>query len=303
MPNHLAATYHGKTNHELRHRISQFHGLGRTSKEGENMFLYNALLHHWAFAAIYIVALVLTIPTLDEFWRENLLNNPTWCRFTKTINGLPKPSKWLGYILTVVVFIVPVRLLLAPILWIFMVRSEAQKRKEQVKQARIAREKKDRENERRTDLRKQWLAENRPKLYLNTISGITAVQLPADFEAAKEETRAAIYNGFWERDNLRPYRETLLFVTKQGYELMAKSAGCDPAHAIGGMTGWMSELDVIARAANIELVHAEEIFVPWVNETFLSFQEQRNILNARNVNACTQYHLVERQMPKELLPV
>ena len=208
--------------------------------------------------------------------------------------------------------LLPVTLLLfpiAPILWIVLGHLDAKEEKRQDeqyrqyrKEERAEREQKEQENARRTEARKQWLAENKPKLYYNTVSGVTAVLRPADYTAVQKNTELSRRNGFWEKDNvLLPVRDTFVFVTKQGREMIDANTGSDFVGRYK-VAGWISKLDDIVEKSGAELVRAEDIFVPWVNETLVPFKRQSEIMHDC-VHTGSHYHLVEAQAPAELQPL
>ncbi len=157
------------------------------------------------------------------------------------------------------------------------------------------------ENNRRAEARKKWLSENKPKLYSNTIDGITAVLLPKDYEEVVKQTAINRRNGFWERENvlcLAP--NTIVFVTKQGQETILKSSRSgDFYYKIAGL---LSQLDEIVEAGSVELVKDERIFVPWVNETLVPFSEQKKMLLDCQKKG-TFEKLVEAQAPADIRPL
>lgn len=158
------------------------------------------------------------------------------------------------------------------------------------------------ENARRAEARKQWLAENKPKLYYNTVNGVTAVLRPADYIAAQKKTERSRRDGFWDKDNvLLPVRDTFVFVTKQGRDMIDVNT-CSASVGRYQVAGWVSQLDDIVEKSGTELVRAEDIFVPWVNETLILFKQQ-----GETIHDCVQieleYRLVEAQAPAELQPL
>jgi len=268
------------------------------------MFFQN-VLHHWALLTIYVVLIVLTSPTINDFWGRVL--GMLWYRkIQRSLDEMPKLSRWIGWAIIGTTLLL-IRFLAAPLLWITMILTEGQRKKREAEKYRqqqevdrIAKEKKDQENLQRSEARKQWFVEHPPKLYYNTVSGITAVQLPSHYEASQKDTKAARLNGFWEAERvLRPYNETLIFVTKQGNETIQQNIG-DPRYYT---TGWVAQLHEVVEAGNVELIRAEEIFVPFVNQSLCSFEDQKRTALNRTMNACSHFHLIERQAPREMLPI
>ncbi len=162
-------------------------------------------------------------------------------------------------------------------------------------------EKQKAENISRAIARKQWLAENPRRLYCKTLDGITAVLRPVDYENCQKLTATNRRNGFWEKENvLCLARPTVIFVTKQGKDLVVANTSSSPGLRCS-VSGWLSDLDAIV-AQGVELVRMEDIFVPWVNETIIPFAEQAHLLSD-GFDRGTYYELVERQAPPDLLPV
>jgi len=159
-----------------------------------------------------------------------------------------------------------------------------------------------RENASRTESRKQWFAEHKPQLFYNTVSGVTVVLRPADYAAIQKETKRYRCDGFWESGStLMPARETVVFVTKKGRELVDKSLG---SHASGNymVAGFRSRLDDIMEEGGAELVHKDDIFVPWINEALMSFKEQRSAMNECHSSGSVQV-LIWKQAPAEHQPI
>ncbi len=270
--------------------------------------LFQNVLHHWALLTIYVVLIVLTSPTLNNFWGRVLDGTRWYRRIVRSIEAMPKLSRWLGWsILAIVLF--SIRFLAAPLLWIVMIltegrrkKREAEKYRQQQEAGRIAKEKKDQENLRRAEARKQWFAEHPPKLYFNTVSGVTSILRPDVYNAAIEQTTKARRNGFWEKDNvLFPAYDTVIFVTKQGKELIDNNLGGKDAGRYK-IAGWLSALDEIVQAGNAELVHVSEIFVPWVNEAVVPFSDQKQMVRD-SLGRASYLELILPQAPRELLPV
>ena len=59
-------------------------------------------------------------------------------------------------------------------------QQDEERRRKLWAQERAKQDKKWQENIRRAEARKQWLVENKPKLYYNTVNGVTAVLLAMD---------------------------------------------------------------------------------------------------------------------------
>lgn len=176
---------------------------------------------------------------------------------------------------------------------------EAKRREEEAKKYEEDRKQ---EQARRDQLRKEWFAANKPKFYYNTVSGVTAVLRPADYETCQKDTKHSRRNGFWEKDNVLLLAcETIVFVTKQGREMIDVNTG---SYFVGHykVAGYISLLDDIVEKSGAELVRAEDIFVPWVNETIIPFAQQAETLKNCHSSA-SYYEMVEKQALAELQPL
>jgi hypothetical protein len=185
----------------------------------------------------------------------------------------------------------------------YLVRKEEKEREkrqiEASKQAQERRRQTEETNQRRTLQRRDWFGSNKPTLYFNTVSGVTAVLRPADHERAKRDTQNARTNELWDHAVLKPARETFTFVTKSGGELI--QTNCNYARRYK-VAGWLSDLYELCQATDCSLVRDETIFVPWVNETLVSFQEQGQILRDCHGQA-SSLELIDKQAPGEMQPL
>jgi|GEM_PF-6293833 len=154
-------------------------------------------------------------------------------------------------------------------------------------------------NEVRALGRRKYFELNKPKLYFNTVSGITAVLRPSDWEAAKKETEKARTNELWEHNVLRPQPATYTFVTKTGSELIQTNDSRARRYKVAG---WLADLHEICQQTECSLLRDETIFVPWVNETILTFAEQGQAFHDCHGKASIA-ELINRQAPAKLLPV
>jgi len=273
------------------------------------MYLFNFVLEHWVLSLLYILVMARIV---FRFRRRVIMMSHL---YRKPIYDLrsrwdtPR-LRWIGTVL-LNLKLLPVRLLLfliAPTLWIILGYLDAKEQKRSNEEGKKYREqqqaergRRQKENSQRAEARKQWLAKNTPRLYYNTVSGVTAVLRPADYAVAQKNTEHSRRDGFWKKDSvLLPAQETRVFVTKESREMIDANIGSD---YIGRykVAGWISQLDDIVESG-IELVRAEDIFVPWVNETLLSFSEQAKMLNDC-VHTGSRYHLVDMQAPRELQPI
>lgn len=275
------------------------------------MLLFDFVVEHWLLSLVYVLV---TATTVFRFRRQIVMKSRWYRNVHYHLVGRweAQQLQWIGVLVLFVFVLLPVTLLLfpvAPVLWIVLGHLDAKEQKRRAEQDKQYREKEraereriQQENARRAEARKQWLAENKPKLYYNTVSGVTAVLRPADYTDAQKQTERSRRNGFWDKDNvLLPVRDTFVFVTKQGREMIDANTGSD---YIGRykVAGWISQLDDIVEKSGAELVRAEDIFVPWVNETLIPYKQQSETMHDC-VHTGSHFYLVEAQAPAELQPL
>ena len=178
-------------------------------------------------------------------------------------------------------------------------------------------ERRRREDEHQEKLRRReerinaWKRENPPIIFYNTIAGITVAVRADDYELGKERTTRAIVDGDWAGDApcLVPIQKTFIF--------------CETA-TIGVVScqylaGRKSELMVgMAKVARLD--QRPDIFVPFVSDALLSFDEQKKRIDpATNCvvgpglsetyvrssaqNSAREYLLKIRNFPSEVLEV
>ena len=274
------------------------------------MMFFDFVVQHWFLSIVYVLV---TATTVFRFRRQVAMKT-NWYRNLYYRLVVQAPSPQLEGVGKTILFVVRVPLTLlfftiAPILWFVLgyLDAKEQKRRDEADKAyrekeRAERERVQQENSRRCEARKQWLAENKPKLYYNTVNGVTAVLRPTDYADVQKQTERSRRNGFWEKDNvLLPVRDTFVFVTKQGREMIDANTGSD---FVGHykVAGYISKLDDIVEKSGAELVRAEDIFVPCVNETLVPFKQQSETMHDC-VHTGSHYHLVEAQAPAELQPL
>lgn len=173
---------------------------------------------------------------------------------------------------------------------------------EALAETRVLRQRMDTENNKRGLARRAWLAGNKVELYYNTLYGVTAVLRPHDYLQMKKLTVRSRRDGYWQSEEvLHPAKETVVFVTKQGADLITTNLGTEQALKYWS-AGRISQLDDICRQGSVELVKKEDIFVPWVNESLVSFEQQRH-----TIEECTGkdnfFTLVELQAPIQTHPI
>ena len=155
------------------------------------------------------------------------------------------------------------------------------------------------ENLRRVKLVDEWVAGSSIVLYCNTIDHITAVVRPADYERTLVETTEAISKGLWTlKKALMPVSPTFLFFEEEGWQLFVRNRSL-----IGiedGSQAWDRTIDLKwwVEKCNITLVTKSDLFVPFVNESILPFEEHSH-QELRQFNM----DLVRAQAPAEIQPV
>ena len=278
------------------------------------MFLFNFVVEHWLASLIYIVFFWWTVSRFMDCVYDH---PPKWYKFLYWVgipiwgrkSGLfPRACLYPFRITLRIAEIVVGYVLAIPLFLILRLVDFAEWREDKERQKRQTeanikamewRRQTEEKNQLKALQRRDWFAGNKPTLYFNTVSGVTAVLRPADYERAKRDTQNARTNELWAHNVLKPARETFTFVTKSGGELI--QANCDHARRYK-VTGWLSDLHEICQAADCSLVRDEAIFVPWVNETLVSFQEQVRILMDCNGQA-SAVELIDKQAPSELQPL
>ena len=150
-------------------------------------------------------------------------------------------------------------------------------------------------NQQREQLRQAYFVEHPPKLYYNTLSGVTAVLSPQNHILALKETEYAILDGRWtDEQRLLPFPGTAVFATVSGMELVSMNTG----RQAGVVSGYISKVHDLAERYSITLERDPRIFVPWVNEGVLPFKEHTSCCFSGLYEAL---YLV--QAPKEMRPI
>lgn len=284
------------------------------------MSFFTFVVKYWFFFLFFgCVYLCLTAKTVSGFLKRVVVETH-W--YQKIRHHLVK--RWevpqlrrIGIVLLVCLVVFPIVLVLfvfAPILSIYLGHLDVQEEKKRAaERAEAEKARYDRlnaeatrnreENYRRTEARKQWLTANKPKLYYNTVSGITAVLRPADYAEAQRLTARSRRNGFWEKEGLLlPACNTFVFMTRQGRDLIDTNTGSDDIRRYY-VIGWIAELDDVVKSGEVELIRADDIFVPWVNESLVNFKRQRDSFCNRSRPENWWFELVEGQAPANLQPV
>ncbi len=174
--------------------------------------------------------------------------------------------------------------------------NNARARREQLEREALALE-----NSRREFLRRQWIATHKPALFYNTIDGVTAVLTFNALTAARHMTQIAFENGTWAvSSRLIPIYGTVIFTTDAGRERVVASLGSE-LRAKYHTAGFTSTLREIAREWNVELIRAEDIFVPGVSEALMPFNKQWEAIGTCHDKG-NSVALIQSQAPLELQP-
>ena len=199
----------------------------------------------------------------------------------------------------------------APILWVILgyrdhlwELSQVENRKLRAEKERRKQDKIILENNRRREARRAWAAEHKLKLFVHTIDGITTVMTPDNYKKACEWTERVRLNGKWPHENLLcPTNQecpSYVFVTHQGNELIKENIGASGMRY--KVAGLMSNLHDLKKEWEVIPITAPNIFVPWLNETIMSFDEQRRFFPDGATRDMTDT-LITKQFPKELRPL
>jgi hypothetical protein len=246
------------------------------------------------FVLIYALIILAASNVKKPFRREILLGS-TW--YNRVTEGQKRRFK-VAMVWTLIILFPPIR-------WYFKFLRNKEWQAEQMQAAEKAEKENERktkhweeENKRREAAREQWLLEHRGKLglYYNTIAGVTAVLRPTDYRQVEARTNAARLDEEWDAASvLMPATNTCLFVTAPGKKIVEGCAGTENARDL--VAGMYSVLRALCDEYDVQLVHKADIFVPFVNETLVPFEEQyRGVVRGR----ATSTFLLEAQAPEEL---
>jgi hypothetical protein len=257
------------------------------------MWFFKIVLQHWVALLITVVYVTVFAKTVNRFSHQVL----------RGVGYRPQPVRQ-GVLTKSATFVV--LFLFAPLVWHRLkVRDrvlEARRQMQEAEKRRLEAEEFQRHNRERADARKQWAIENRPILYYNTVSGIMAVMTPSAYQACQESTNAHRRNALWTHESSSmPSKAACLFVNATGRRLFSQNHGTADPIENGYVSGWFTDFDELERRYGIKLEHRPDIFVPYVNETILPFDDHRDGLNSRARNY--EHDLVIRQMPEHLHPL
>ncbi|MCR4279170.1 MAG: hypothetical protein NUV78_00300 [Candidatus Zambryskibacteria bacterium] len=161
------------------------------------------------------------------------------------------------------------------------------------------------ENARRAFLREIRFTVSPPKLYFNTVNGVTAVLRENDYVKTRKLTYDTRLDGKWtEAKVLVPAKNTFVFATEQGRAVITHNTGGNYTERYQ-VVGYPSQLHEVAKRIGASLIRDERIFVPWVNESILHFNEQNRLIQdpSMEVHRNLFHHLIELQAPEELQPL
>lgn len=273
------------------------------------MSFFDWVVEHWIFSSL-VVYVLLTIRLVFGLWKRFVEESSWYQRFVLrlTRGRRTRQIKGRDLIILIPLFLLGLLFLFptTPILWPVLKYREIRKEKRIAMECRQRLERQNeverqqrQENRSRAEARKKWFATNKPTLYYNTINGITAVLRPADYERMKRETKHARLDERWNHTILKPSTHIFTFVTKSGGELI-EARGSHIRH--GRVAGWISRLHQLCEEHDCSLVKDETIFVPWVNETLVSFSEQERVFT-RGGSDWLAAELIDQQAPPELRPL
>lgn len=174
-------------------------------------------------------------------------------------------------------------------------------------EARIERERieKDRRetDERRALARKEWLKENRIKLYYHTICGITAVMREGDYLAATVHREREEANGTTNRAaQVLLSRFTFTFVNEQGAALIDSKTRFDSIRN-RKVAGWIADLHTLVKKHKVELIQNKDIFVPWISGAVIPMQLQLDIIENWHPGKSLYEELIGKQAPAKYQPL
>src|SRR3989344_563683 len=157
------------------------------------------------------------------------------------------------------------------------------------------------EEKRRTFAREQWLRRNKLCLYFNIIDDITVVMTRDEHEQTVQRTSDMRLDGKWAHEHLlMPAPNGFVFVTVNGRRNIDERTA-DTMISHYKVAGTVSELRKLVKFYDIECVRDLEIFVPWVNQKYVSFCEQaRCTVNGASRTVASE--IILKQFPRGIWP-
>jgi hypothetical protein len=279
------------------------------------LYLANLIFENWFVVVIALAYAIYVLGDVMEYIREvaskwkavKLLSN-----FDSRVSRLPAILKVPGRTLVFLTLIALLILLLPfgiPIkIKVQRMRRERWARRDEERQAEIEASRRiqadrEAENDRRSAARTDWLCKNKPKLFYNTINGVTAVLTEKDLSETLRHTELARIDEVWTHPTvLIPSRNTVVFATYPAKNRIGAISGLHGSGYIARykVAGPASAFHELKQAADVQ--EDKRIFVPWVKEDILTWAQQEERLDDCHTKG-NSWHLVESQAPEEMLPI
>jgi hypothetical protein len=269
------------------------------------MFFFNFVVEHWILSLIIYILASLR-PALRFY--QNVIDDvrERW--------WIDRPRPVIEWVFSKVLFVSA--FVFVPVLWLigrpFEFRRRMREKEEYeacVEQDRQNREKqkqreleREQENKLRAEARKSYFATDPPKLYYNTVNGITAVMRPADYEECKLQTKRALRDQRWTKEGvLMPSHSARIFLQQSGLELFRTNF--NTKEEFSWTCGWLSRFDEVVERNGVQLEQKTDIFVPFVNESVLPFKDHLPRMHHQWSEGDLTMYLVSRQAPQEMWPL
>lgn len=133
-----------------------------------------------------------------------------------------------------------------------------------------------------------------PYIYYHMVDGVAAVLTPE----AMQEARLTTPPG-WKGPTLYPSRSTITFIAPEEGEATIK-ARAGTLTFDTKVAGTTDDLQRLVALYGLEVIRTPGVFVPWVDQSRLSFARQHDII-ADCVGADLYRELVARQFPNSML--
>lgn len=128
--------------------------------------------------------------------------------------------------------------------------------------------------------RERWIDDNRNTsvLRFNCVEGVYVILSPDAYYSCVQVTQDARVNGVWDHHNvLMPSPDSFIFSTVRAKERIRDRVGLRGVLKVAGLA---SDIQVLQRSGFC-LKMSPDIFVPFINESVLTFAMQRKLMGWR----------------------
>lgn len=233
------------------------------------MRFFYFVAEHWIVSlAVYVILFWTTARGFCE-----CMSRVSWSWYQKIYNyGISRqrggflryhlPISWVVRFLSFLI-----GLAAGPIFWVlFRIDDRIETREEKKRFVQREKEYAKKEAERQQRIA-EWKKANPPVLYYNAMAGVTVVMSIHAYNRVEEQTARARVNGLWQPENvLMLPDETFVFIYASALDRVPEEY----------RSGWVADVEDLKKVAQLE--RRVDIFVPFVSEAILSFQEQKERL-------------------------